>query len=100
MKAIITTTVFLTFIVAGANTFALAAQSEIVIPRSMVGDKGKYYLLESKKKGNIVRALHKRVGVDSVGYSTTEINCSTMLVRNLNYSEVSPTAIGGIKSKW
>ena len=40
-----------------------AAYAETLIPRSVAGDKGKYYLIESKGIGNIVTAVHKRVGV-------------------------------------
>lgn len=63
-------------------TASIAAQQETPIPRSMA-DKGKYFLLEKKKTGNIVRALHKRVGVDSIGYTRTETNCTTMKMREL-----------------
>ncbi|QSX31046.1 hypothetical protein JYB88_05220 [Shewanella cyperi] len=79
---------------------SIAAQTEIPIPRSMAGDKGKYFLLEKKKNGNIVRALHKRVGVDSVGYTLTETNCITMQMRELGYSEQSPAAIMENPTKW
>jgi hypothetical protein len=76
------------------------SQSEIIIPRSVSGDKGKYFLLEKKRNGNIVRALHKRVGVDSIGYTLTETNCVTMRMREIGYSEESPTAIKENPSKW
>lgn len=79
---------------------SIAAQPEVPIPRSMAGDKGKYFLLEKKKTGSIVRALHKRVGVDSVGYTLTETNCKTMLMRELGYSEESPAAIKEKPTKW
>lgn len=79
---------------------SIAAQPEISIPRSVPGDKGKYFLLERKKTGNIVRALHKRVGVDSVGYTLTETNCSTMKMRELGYSEKSPSSIKEAPTKW
>jgi hypothetical protein len=84
-------------IVAGTSN---AAQSEIPIPRSVAGDKGKYFLLEKKKNGNIVHALHKRIGVDSVGYTLTETNCATMQMRELGYSEQSPSAIKENPTKW
>ncbi len=87
-------------LIAGASTGMLAAQNEVPIPRSMAGDKGKYFLLESKKKRNVVRALHKRVGVDSVGYTRTETNCTTMQMRALGYSEESPAAIKENPTKW
>jgi len=81
-------------------TASIAAQSEIPIPRSMSGDKGKYFLLEKKKNGNIVRALHKRVGVDGIGYTLTETNCANMQMRELGYSEQSPSAIKENPTKW
>ena len=80
-------------------TVSIAAQPEIPIPRSMA-DKGKYFLLEKKKSGSIVHALHKRVGVDSVGYTLTETNCATMKMRELGYSEESPSAIRERPTKW
>jgi hypothetical protein len=98
MKARTTTTIFLPFIIAGAS--ALAAQAETPIPRSVAGDKGKYFLLESKRDGSIMRALHKRVGVDSIGYTKTETNCATMQMRELGYSEESPSAIKENPTKW
>ena len=79
---------------------SIAAQSEIPIPRSVAGDKGKYFLLDKKKSGSIVRVLHKRVGVDSVGFTLTETNCSTMQMRELGYSEESPASIKENPSKW
>ena len=79
---------------------ASIAQSEIPIPRSTPGDKGKYFLLEKKKNGNVVRALHKRVGVDSIGYTLTETNCSTKQMRELGYSEQSPSAIKENSTQW
>jgi hypothetical protein len=84
-----------TFFVVVATTATLpsCAQQETPIPRSVAGDKGKYYLLEAKRTGDIVKALHKRVGVDSVGYTRTETNCKTMLIRDMGYSEVSPASI-------
>lgn len=81
-------------------TASIAAQSEIPIPRSVAGDKGKYFLLENKKSGNVVRALQKRVGVDSIGYSLTETNCAKMQMRELGYSEKSPSDIKQNPTKW
>lgn len=73
---------------------------EILIPNSTNGDKGKYYLLEKTKKGNVIRALHKRIGVDSVGYTLTETNCKTMKMRELGYSEESAKAIKENPTQW
>lgn len=81
-------------------TSSIAAQSEIPILRSVAGDKGKYFLLEKKKSGNVVRTLHKRVGVDSIGYTLTEINCAKMQMRELGYSEQSPSDIEQNPTKW
>lgn len=71
-----------------------------LIPRSMPGDKGKYYLLEANRNGDIISTLHKRVGVDSVGWTRTEVNCQTMLMRELGYSEAGPEHISGEPTKW
>lgn len=77
-------------LIAVLSTTGALAQQEIPIPRSVAGDKGKYYLLESKRQGEVVAALHKRVGVDSVGYTRTETNCKTMQMREMGYTEESP----------
>ena len=76
------------------------AQSETLIPRSATGDKGKYYLLEAKRKGDIVAALHKRVGIDSVGYTRTETNCRTMQMREMGYTEESPEKMQIKPTNW
>ena len=73
---------------------------EVLIPRSVPGDKGKYFLIEKKKTRSIVKALHKRVGVDSVGYTLTETNCTTMKMRELGYSEISAASIKQEPTKW
>lgn len=83
-----------------ASITVFAAKPEVQIPRSVAGDKGQYFLIESTKTGNIVRAVHKRIGVDSVGYSKTETNCQTMQMRELGYSEVSIAAIKENPTKW
>jgi hypothetical protein len=77
-----------------------SAQQELPIPRSVPGDKGKYFLLQSKRSGEIVTALHKRVGVDSVGFTRTETNCKTMLMREMGYGENSPASIKEQPTKW
>jgi hypothetical protein len=69
------------------------------IPRSMA-DKGQYYLLRSTRDGDVITALHKRVGVDSVGWTKTESNCKTRQMREIGYSEDGPGAIGGPSTKW
>ena len=83
-----------------ACSTAAHAQQEILIPRSMPGDKGQYFLLEESRKGNIIRALHKRVGVDTIGYTITETNCKTMKMREIGYSEESPQQIEEDPTKW
>jgi hypothetical protein len=82
-----------------SGTPVAGSAKEIPIPRS-AADKGTYFLLRKEKVGTIVRALHKRVGVESVGYTLTETNCATMMMRELGYSEVSPDAIEKSPTKW
>ena len=36
-----------------------------------------------ERDGDIVTALHKRVGVSYIGYTKTETNCKTMKMREL-----------------
>ena len=66
----------------------------------MPGDKGKYYLLEAQNDGGIIKALHKRVGVDAVGYTRTEIKCQARQIRDIGYSEISPAAIQEQPTSW
>jgi hypothetical protein len=56
--------------------------------------------LDKDKSGNIVSALHKRVGVDSVKYTKIETNCTTMQMRVIGYSEESPDVIKENPTKW
>lgn len=79
---------------------AALAQGETLIPRSSPGDKGKYYLLDAKRNGDIVAAMHKRVGVDSVGFTRTETNCKTRQMREMGYGEGSPASIKIAPTKW
>jgi hypothetical protein len=79
---------------------AVLSQSEVLIPRSMPGDKGKYYLLERRDTGQTIMALHKRVGVDSIGYTRTETNCLTKQMREWGYAEVSLPRPSPTPTKW
>ncbi len=87
-------------VLVGLPAVALAAPQEIIIPRSIPGDKGRYYLLGMTSSGGNVRALHKRIGVDSVGFTRTETNCRTMQMREWGYSEKSPADIKPVPTKW
>lgn len=77
-----------------------AKSREMPIPRSMPGDMGKYFLLEATRKGSVVYAVSKRVGVDSTTYSRTETNCDTRQMREIGVSEVSREAIKERPTKW
>ena len=77
---------------------ALAA--EVRIPRSVQGDKGKYYLLEKSTSGGVITAVTRRDGVDSVVYTRTETNCKAGKMRTLGDSETSIRAINNNPSKW
>lgn len=76
------------------------AYAETLIPRSMAGDKGQYYLIESKRSGNVVTAVHKRVGVYDTYYTKTETNCSTMKMREIGGSDLSVKNIKVNPTKW
>jgi hypothetical protein len=79
---------------------AAARPEGTLIPRTVEGDKGRYYLLDAKRAGDVVTALHKRVGIDGVGWTRTETNCKTMRMRELGYSEDSVEAITREPTKW
>ncbi len=79
---------------------SIAAAKEILIPRSVSGDKGQYYLIEFKKKGKIITATHKRVGVYATDYTRTETNCGSMQMRELGTGEGSISNIKIQPTKW
>ena len=67
---------------------ALSAYAgEVEIPRSMPEKGARYFLLEAKKEGNIVKTLHKRVGISGTGFSRVESNCATGQVRDTGYGD-------------
>lgn len=73
---------------------------EVLIPRSMAGDKGKYFLLEAIPDGAVIKILHKRVGPSGTGFTRTEVNCKTMRIRDMGYSEDSVAAMKIAPGKW
>lgn len=77
-----------------------AAGSEVLIPRSAPGDKGQYYLIEARSEGGVVKTLHKRVGPSGVGFTRAEVNCKTMRMREMGYSEESAAAIAMKATPW
>jgi hypothetical protein len=80
---------------------ATAGEADRLIPRSMPGDKGRYYLLEKRSTGPTLQVVHKRVGVESVDFSRTEVNCKTKQYRELGYSSESVAAIKPVLgAKW
>lgn len=81
------------------NTFIPNATMEKQIPRTMAGDRGRYYLLGMEKRGNIIVSLSKRIGTDSTGYSVCEINWNKNLIRDTGYSEESVDKINYNPSK-
>ena len=100
MSSVLLNAIVTSIAISAGLALPVSAQQETPIPRSVAGDKGKYYLLAANRTGDIVATLHKRVGVDSVGYTRTETNCKTMLIRDIGYSEVSPGQIKESPSRW
>ena len=76
------------------------AFEELVIPRSVSGDKGTYFLMNATKKGSIIETLHKRIGVDSIGYSRVQIDCKKRIIRELGYTDISPDKMIIKPTKW
>ncbi|MDB5509299.1 MAG: hypothetical protein JWL93_1768 [Hyphomicrobiales bacterium] len=73
---------------------------ELRIPRSQPGDKGAYFLLDHQRKGDFVTSLHRRDGPSGTGFSRTEINCASMKIRDLGYSEESPSKMKISQGPW
>ncbi len=71
-----------------------------LIPSSREGDKGKYYLLETSNDGNIIKATSKRVGISGDSYSKVEIDCSSMLMREMGTSFDSLSNMRMNPTKW
>lgn len=91
------------FLVLSISVFAsylLAAQAQTLIPRSEPGDRGKYYLLKMERNGNIITALHERIGPSGTGFTLAQTNCDTMQMRVLGYSESSPQDIVSNPGDW
>lgn len=96
------TKIIVTTLLIGLPLSAIASKAT-PIPRSIPGDKGKYFLLEMTKNGNIIKTLHKRIGVAEVGFSRTEINCANMQYKDIGYGEGSPAQIKNYppgRTKW
>lgn len=70
------------------------------IPRSAPGDKGRYFLLEARRKGDVVYAVSKRVGLESTDYSKTETNCVTRQMREVGVSAIAAEKINNKPTKW
>ncbi len=77
---------------------ALAA--ETAVPRSMAGDKGQYFLLETVRKGRTIATLHKRIGVDTIGFTRLEIDCAARRVKDVGYGEGSVDAVRPVTGDW
>lgn len=77
-----------------------SALADTIIPRSIEGDRGTYYLIKQSRSGDIVSTLHKRVGVDSTGYTSAKVNCKTKQIKEIGYSEISAKAIKPNPTKW
>lgn len=77
------------------------AASEQKIERSSA-DKGKYFLLKKNSSGeNAFKVITKRIGVDSIGYTSMLINCKTKKIKVLGYSEESYESIKeNTKENW
>lgn len=98
MRAIYLT---LSVLILGVTTLPALPNEPVLIPRSMPGDKGKYYILEATRDGEVVSMLHMRAAPDgSVGYTRLETNCRTMLMREMGYAEGSPGRIRIAPSDW
>lgn len=57
-----------------------ATSNKSLIPRSYP-EKARYFLISKEERGGIIRTLVERSGMDSVVYTLTDIDCSSMTFR-------------------
>ncbi|MFT4098018.1 MAG: hypothetical protein QM651_12945 [Rhodoblastus sp.] len=77
------------------------AAAETLIPRSMAGDRGRYFLIESVRHGAVVQTLHRRVAPDgTIGFTRAETDCRSMRMRELGYGEGGADRIKLAPTKW
>lgn len=68
--------------------------------RAQGGDKGDYYLISSDQKDGLIKAVSKRVGVDSTGYTMVEMDCKNRRMRTLEYGEGALSEMKPAKTGW
>lgn len=77
-----------------------AASGEMPVPASKSRDKGKYFLVDFVRAGDVVSATHKRVGKGFNTYTKTETNCANMQMREMGFSDESAEAIIPAPTRW
>jgi hypothetical protein len=82
-----------------ASQYSYALTIETPYPASP-GDRGKYSILEHTRVGVISKVLHRRIGVDSVDFTRSEINCVTLQARWMGTAEDDPKKIRIKPTKW
>lgn len=87
--------------ISAAKSSEMIEKGEL-IPRSVDGDRGQYYLLDKvKMDGGIIATLHKRIGTDgTAGYTRLEFDCSRYMVKEVGYGEGSVENIEVYQSDW
>lgn len=87
-------------VLSAVPTLTMSASTETAVPRAVAGAEAKVFLLESRREGDIVKALHKDVGATQVAYFATEINCKTMRTREVGHSATSPKEMVVKSTAW
>lgn len=86
---------------AEAGSGAVVTESEgKIYRRAQGGDKGDYYLISSDQKDGLIKAVSKRVGVDSTGYTMIEMDCKNRRMRTLAYGEGALSEMKPAKTGW
>jgi hypothetical protein len=83
---------------AAAST--LAATAETLIPRSRPDGASRHVLVESRRNGDVVQALHKRVRAGSTFYTRSEVDCRKRKMRILGQGDMSPARISTKPTQW
>jgi len=67
----------------GVKSAAVAKEVEYRNSSTAPGDKGRYFILEVKKKGKIYEVLTKRIGQSGTNWTRVEIDCMKRRMRTM-----------------
>ena len=80
---------------------SFAISKEVDIPyRSTPGDKGVYRIIDISREFPVVKTLHRRDGPSGTSFSRTEINCVSLLYRDMGNQDDTPKGMKIRPGNW